>query len=1004
MTASHLIRARGGAGYGRLLVLIFFPLLACTAGCALFPRKPVEPEYELPSDIVLPSHREFDHRPYELIWYPRDEEFKPLVDFDTALEWRVEAESGARIRFARSQERQLWGSHVGRITYVSPETGRRAFLGPPEPIPIDELFDSVTVWIKGPDGPGGKGSPQHARLSVIIQDALGRRYDLDMAEIDWTGWWLVHRKLTVEEREAIRFPCRFVGFEWTDLQSDEETSLYIDSLAFYSEPRGALSFGTRPKRNLSLQPGQSYGVNTGTNVLSFPVSDQTVIPPVPEGRATKTVKRADDGTVWFMREDEENSMAYRYIPDRGPAGLEVYWNDTRMVRPLSGAQVWGELPPGEPLVQRWVNGVLHLEYNGGLLYRISLEQNSLILDMAARGGWAKGWSPGLPSAEGWVQALEIPYLDVPAMVYVVEGSPNPSRGRTSSGEQGIRTDSDGESMFLSVLIDGYRSNASRFEQGAIGEGDAWVYDVRTGGRRNDLYERLILTIGPSLETVLPTVPNPPSRHASSWMHKLWYAPPYLESYAGEAEWMERAAQWGMTNILYGTTEHVWRDSTESVALRTRAAPHKGGSEALADFMKRAGEKGISTALYLNYVDFSPLNRHWTMEAVQRLPDERWRRARAAHYALKPLRAAEWADTQVRHLKDLFVPDAVFLDGSARVAPWESVDYDARVPGAGTFAQTFYAYGELMHNLSGVLEGPVVAQDRYGWLYAGLCDLLVRDLCGDSLVSRAYMPIFKLKRLQELSLFLGAGAFPDEENRSAALDRYLAAQIAYGNAGRLLWFEERPDLSVRAYYMMQALQARYLMRAPTRLLYWSGERFMSSSDAIREGVLDRSQIYVRYPDDLEIWVNGSETEYWEVRVGRDRWRMPPSGWIAAGPDMLELSADVNGSRIDYVESPGYLYYDGRGNDQPFRGMASRSPVVLRVLDEEEIRIEVLDIAQTGTFGLAPHVMDAAGLPVCVMMDAAGRNIGEAVVTERDGLHWFQGHTNAVRYVVTYEVEK
>ncbi len=37
----------------------------------------------------------------------------------------------------------------------------------------------------------------------------------------------------------------------------------------------------------------------------------------------------------------------------------------------------------------------------------------------------------------------------------------------------------------------------------------------------------------------------------------------------------------------------------------------------------------------------------------------------------------------------------YCDVHTAVAPWDRVDYDRRVPGAGTFAATFYSYGEIM---------------------------------------------------------------------------------------------------------------------------------------------------------------------------------------------------------------------------------------------------------------------------------------------------------------------
>ena len=60
----------------------------------------------------------------------------------------------------------------------------------------------------------------------------------------------------------------------------------------------------------------------------------------------------------------------------------------------------------------------------------------------------------------------------------------------------------------------------------------------------------------------------------------------------------------------------------------------------------------------------------------------------------------------------------YTDVHTAVQPWSYCDFDARVPGAGTFAATFYAYGQLLRNDQQVY-GPTQSEGTYQWLYAGL---------------------------------------------------------------------------------------------------------------------------------------------------------------------------------------------------------------------------------------------------------------------------------------------
>jgi hypothetical protein len=223
--------------------------------------------------------------------------------------------------------------------------------------------------------------------------------------------------------------------------------------------------------------------------------------------------------------------------------------------------------------------------------------------------------------------------------------------------------------------------------------------------------------------------------------------------------------------------------------------------------------------------------------------------------------------------------------------------------------------------------------------------------------RPFLPVFYLSRVNPLACGFGVGAYGEDVapviRQDAMTDRVLADQIAYGRAGRLVPPSMGIGRQCRSYYMMRELQPRYLLQAPVRIAYWDGEAMVSTSEAIVGGALARSQIYLQYPDDLEIWVNGSEDMNWEVRVGRDTWLLPPSGWVATAPGFLEVAALVDGARIDYVKADAFAYYSGRGRTEPFRGWSSGGSLAAWYRpDEEPPVVEVLDIEGTGRFTL-PH---------------------------------------------------
>ena len=60
-------------------------------------------------------------RPYEMEWANRTEDTHPsLIDFEDLTGWQVET-TIANAQFKRSQEQQLWGKYVAKLTYS--ETG-----------------------------------------------------------------------------------------------------------------------------------------------------------------------------------------------------------------------------------------------------------------------------------------------------------------------------------------------------------------------------------------------------------------------------------------------------------------------------------------------------------------------------------------------------------------------------------------------------------------------------------------------------------------------------------------------------------------------------------------------------------------------------------------------------------------------------------------------------------------------------------------------------------------
>jgi hypothetical protein len=313
-------------------------------------------------------------------------------------------------------------------------------------------------------------------------------------------------------------------------------------------------------------------------------------------------------------------------------------------------------------------------------------------------------------------------------------------------------------------------------------------------------------------------------------------------------------------------------------------------------------------LYNNFVDHAPVNALWDEDIIVRLPDGGWQQAWFRTYTAKPARAVKLSRQISKAAKHKFNPTAGGPDVHTAVSPYSRVDYDERMPGAGTMMTPFYSYGQLLLEQQEIWGGPTYSECHNGYYYSGLttgsgaCD-------GGNYDDKYWLVDFYLRKMQPISCHWSLGM---RERNDEGSDRYFARTIAYGMPGGYLggWRQPFDYLSLRGYYMIQQLQS-YYCKALIKEIQYANEngKLLDVSAAIASDAHKRSQIRLEYDNGLEIWVNGSREESWKTPHAV----LPPSGYYARLPDEnLEVfSAFRNGQRVDYVTSPAYDFMDGRG---------------------------------------------------------------------------------------------
>jgi len=960
-------------------------------------------------------------RPIEMVWAKRVPKHLPLVDFEDLTGWTLILENGANGILRRSRAQRMWGEYTAKLIYTGRSDRSRAIIAPPKPIPIPEIFNCINIWIysqAAEDAMGiGVGEDEGARgleLFIHLLDVEGKKHRMLLLsprtlhnKMWWEGWWLVHKRINEGILQSIAFPCSFVGLEINGT-SKSKSVLFFDSLTFYKEELKPLRFEPRPKRNIKLFPGQSQGLNTGPGRLPFPTREDTILPSNFESNYKNSVKRLEGGNFSFEYDGKDARITYVYQPKKGDLGeITAYLNGKKVSRPLDSG--------GVRLVKEQLGKLKSVTLKGDVVtaifsygdtdvkYNLTIKQKSLIIDVIAIGGKATELSLGHVSEVDNPRLILIPYLAIRH-----GRSANMNEKWTYSYPRILISGDPENPCFTSVWIDWYRSNGSElYSEEWVEDGKAKInggvrYHPKTDGNRNDLYERIFLTVSPIFEETLPTIANPPSPWGKCIGNHLYQNSWGPEDYHEEHARSKRLHSYGIEKIIQCNHELTWRDlggrhTSESLnQFRSRASVKRGGDRALAEYIAKQKSLGWRCGLYTNYTDFNPVCKYWDEDYVSRTPDGGWRSAWFGNYNLKPSRAVELEAKIAPFIKKKFNPDAAYTDVHTWAAPWYYVDYDARVPGAGTFAATFYAYGELLLNDRAIYQGPIFSEGTSHWVYAGLVDGNYAHGQGKHVTNELNVA-FDLLKIHPLECDIGMGwtdAFPRkiEDDDDSFIDRFIAATIAFGHIGWLVEEKYGIQRTCRSYYMVQQLSKRYAMEKVKRIEYSDKNgKMLTVSQALARGV-PLNRLHIVYKNGLEIFINYDKRGNWKVECGGRVIELPPFGWGASDPEgFFESSSLKDGHRIDQVISNEYVYLDGRGTKTKNEYLCVKGSAVMKFSNSS--KIEIIDIYGNDRIGF--RFRDAAR---CEAYDSEGCFLSVVSLQHKDGYYWFNTMPKARKYVV------
>ena len=867
-------------------------------------------------------------------------------DFEDLAGWSLRHQEGMdSVRLSRSQRQLCQGDYVARLTYQTVHAGQTVELVPPKPIVVDKPFDTITMWI-------GQFFDNFTLANVMwnegptprvnLIDAEGNSHRVMLSRVVWQNWSVARGKLP----NALPAPVKI-------------EAIALDNLPACVMLTGPRSYpGTAPRNYafdaLRLTNEGTADVGLRLPEIAIPTRPDTLLPSLSVQDFKTGVKQEGKQRYTFEYRGADETVQYAYEPTTGLLDdLRVSVEGGAWFQPMAGGgAVFDAVADGKSIERRLLgcnlaNGVVTARWQCDfgntttiLTYRMELKQKTLFLSVRANNEQVSAFLWG-GIGEAAAESFYVPFLiwsgwQQQHSVHLVENS-----------------------VFVSRMPDFYVSDFSDISfDGAQGVNK---YNRLTDGTRHKLNERWLITASRSFDDVLPNIPHPPNKAAKAFASYVFARDHLLynrtrRDRAAGLQYVRLCKRYGVDRLMIKMT-HLSSDQSDWGLLPAMnvydQAPRsmEGGVEAFSDYVRAVQEMGFKTLLYTDYHELDPTSEFWNPDFAIQKSDGNWMDGWRHCYKMTPLAAPQVARRMTRRIKDVFNIDGTYLDESGS-GPWLT-DYDARKPGAGLARVAHKAQMEMAAAESPIHGGPSYGEGGMQWFWAGL----LSGTYGQSYWpawndKNVWLVDFEVRKVHPLMTNLSMGyslsryAGLPTNDRSWAIDRFNAAAIAFGHAGcfkvpidlnegdhidgpRWIW-REKGEL-FRQYFTFQALQEAYALVGVASVHYEKGGKEYTTSDAIRQDVVNTNHVHVAYENGLHVYVNGSlnKDDVWQVQRGEKTHRLPQNGYLFEQPGkLLGYGALIDGHRVDLVDGPRYLWADARGRAADFGPLQTAGCVVIR----------------------------------------------------------------------------
>ncbi|MFQ5527814.1 MAG: DUF5696 domain-containing protein [Thermoanaerobaculia bacterium] len=641
--------------------------------------------------------------------------------------------------------------------------------------------------------------------------------------------------------------------------------------------------------------------------------------------------------VDFSYRDGADEIAYRYTPDTGTL------SDLQVLRRGAGGELSFHPAFGGGITQFSLAGEI-VEVADARHRVVLLKEKASASSYKAKFRWRFNRERFDFTVEIRLngRALELEYRSDSSAVILFdlvrsEGTPQPRIVDLPYGHKVLFS----EGLFTSALIDPRRSNASEiwptkhYVSPTSASFAPWAFYRRlTDGERNPLRESVRIVTSPRIQDTFFLPDNPVSPYREK-LSKYVIVDLWRRSFAAYLADLEQLAARGFQNLF--AIVHIWQRFGYDNGLPTTTPPSRemGGKAGMKEISQLARDNGYLFSLHTNYVDFYPNSRSWTPRHLalssEGQPIEAWNSPRGGQsFLMKPSKAQRYARRFEPILHEKYKTSAGYLDVHSAIIPSMKVDFDASVRNAGRQSATFEHYRELMAYLRREHQGPVAGEGKGGSsaVWAGYIDAVEADprslhqeIENVNATRTPAIVDYKLRVLHHLYVPHGVGYFSRFFRKKSSYSteqfrRYLASEIAFGNAGFIgrTYFDPLnvPELE-RKYAFMTLLQPEYLGSEATEIAYRVNGRWLGLSGALRSVLptiaakkVDRRLaerlgiLRVRYDSGFEVVVNRSLNRTFETDLDGTLYQLEASDFVALKCGrVIAHSARVAGERSEFV---------------------------------------------------------------------------------------------------------